>query len=70
MPKRFLLLRLFRLEIDRLEKLRRLEMKLQTAPTGDKPCIERRINEAVDEITQLSRAIQELRAQHSPATQS
>jgi hypothetical protein len=70
MPPRFLLSRLFRSEMDRLESLRQLEMQLQTAIPGDKPKIERCINAVVDEISHLSRAIQELRAQHSLAAQS
>jgi FtsZ-binding cell division protein ZapB len=65
MPQRFLHLRLLRLEIDRLEELRRLEMKLLTAAPGDRSRVEQSINSVVDEITQLSRAIQELKANRS-----
>jgi FtsZ-binding cell division protein ZapB len=65
MPQRFLHLRLLRLEIDRLEELRRLEMKLLTAAPGDRSRVEKSINSVVDEITQLSRAIQELKANRS-----
>ena len=64
-----MLLRLHRSEMDRLERLRQLEIELRTATPGEKPGIEQGINAAVDEITELSRAIQELRAQHSLATQ-
>lgn len=70
MPPRFLLSRLVRSEMGRLENLRQLEVRLRTANPGDKPKIEWCINGVVDEITRLSRAIQELRAQHSLATQS
>ncbi len=70
MLKKFLLLRLVRSEMDRLEKLRQLEMKLLTAPPGAKPGIEWDIDAIVDEITQLSRAIQDLKANRSLAMQS
>ena len=69
MPPTFMLLRLLRWEIDGLEKLGRLEMKLRTATWDDKPEIERKINAVMDEITQSSRAIQELKASHLMATQ-
>ncbi|MGO9336673.1 MAG: hypothetical protein ACLPY1_04105 [Terracidiphilus sp.] len=45
-------------------------MKLLTAPPGAKPGIEWDIDAIVDEITQLSRAIQDLKANRSLAMQS
>ena len=68
MSKRFFLLRLFISKTDRLEKLRRLETKLCTAIPEDRPGIEQRINAVVDEIADLSKATQELRADRSPGS--
>ncbi len=69
MLQRFFLLKLLRSEADQLEKLRQSEKRLLNATPGDRPGIEQSIKAVVDEIAQLSRAIQEIKANPSSAAQ-
>jgi hypothetical protein len=58
----FFLLTLLRAEIDRLEKLRRLESRLRLAPPAERPAIQRNIDSVMEEVDSLNRTVQKYRA--------
>ena len=56
------LLTLMRAEIDKLEKLRRLEAQLVLAPPTARPSIKEEIDATMEEIASLSRTVQNCKA--------
>jgi hypothetical protein len=62
MSKTHFLLTLMRAEIDKLEKLQRLEARLCATPPQERPTIQRNIDDTMEEIASLSRSVQECRA--------
>jgi hypothetical protein len=61
------LLSVLRAEIDRLEKLRRLENRMYTVAPADRPAVQGKIDAVMEEIASLNRTIQEHRATHTMA---
>jgi HAMP domain-containing protein len=62
------LLSLLRAELDRLEKLRRLENRMHTVAPADRPTVQGKIDEVMEEVASLNRTIQEHRATHAMTT--
>ncbi len=67
MNKTHFLLTLMRAEIDKLEKLQRLESRYYTTPPEERPAVQLKINSIMDEIASLSRAVQECKAAQAAA---
>jgi Na+/phosphate symporter len=65
MPDAPLLMTLQRSEAERLEKLRRLENRLTKSLSSDEPAIHKNIEMLMDDIAQISRAIQAYKARQS-----
>jgi hypothetical protein len=59
------LLSLLKAQIDRLEKLRRLENRMNTVAPADRPTVLGRIDVGMEEVASLNRTIQEHRATHA-----
>jgi hypothetical protein len=70
MPQTFMTLILLKSQISRLEKLRRLELRLQMAAPNDRPAIQQDISSLMEEIAQLCRALQEQKARPSQPMQA
>lgn len=70
MPHTFILLRLLKSEMDQLELLRQLEIKLKMSAPCEHERIQQKIDLVMDEISILSRKIQDLKANRELATQS
>jgi hypothetical protein len=69
MRETFFLLTLLRAEIDRLERLRRLESRLRLVPPAERPAVQRNIDSVMEEVASLNRTVQEYRAVHCQRTQ-
>lgn len=70
MPHTFMLLRLLKSEMNQLEDLRHLEIKLKAARPDEHEAIQQKIDLVMDEISRSSRKIQDLKANPALATQS
>ena len=70
MPRTFLLLRLLQSELHQLELLRRLEVKLKVVPPHEKARVQGEIDRAMEEVSVLSRKIQDLKSKMVLAPQS
>jgi hypothetical protein len=64
MANSFFVMTLLRLEIDRLEKLGRLETRLHSVAPTDRAAVQGKIDSTMDEIAKLNRNIEEYRANH------
>ncbi len=56
------MLTLMRAEIDKLEKLQRLESRFYSTPPEQRPAARLKINVMMEEIASLNRAVQQCRA--------
>jgi hypothetical protein len=63
----FFLISLLRAEIDRLEKIGRLESRMYAVAPADRPAVQGKIDAVMEEIASLNRTIQEHRATHTMA---
>jgi len=69
-PHTFLLLRLLKSEMDQLDLLRELELKQKASLPSEQERIQHKIDLVMDEISQLTRKIQDLKAKREFATES
>jgi hypothetical protein len=60
----FFLISLLRAEIDRLEKIGRLESRMYAIAPADRPAVQEKIDAVLEEVASLNRTIQECRATH------
>jgi hypothetical protein len=67
MSKTHFLLTLMRAEIDKLERLQRLESRYYTTPPEERPALQLKINELMEEIASIGRTVQQCKAEMATA---
>jgi hypothetical protein len=67
MSKTHFLLTLMRAEVDKLEKLQRLQARFHATPPLERPAVQCRIDVTMEEIASLGRSVQMCRAAKAAA---